>query len=520
MIPILTTSQMRAVDTQSIADNPTVGYSYMLKAGAGVLEAVRRFLGSQKHGTIAVLCGKGNNGGDGYVAAYMLRMQGYHVSCFGLCDAHELSGEARMAYDEFVTAKGHVTHLHQAPSPSVFERCDLIIDALLGTGVSGNPRGTYAEIISLVNTLNKPVLAVDTPSGLDSDTGAAGTPTIRATTTVTMGFPKIGQLLYPGRDHTGHMVIHDLGYPADIVNRNISKVFLPSIADLTSRIPVRKPAGSKFDHGLCLLACGSRGMTGSAALAAQAALRSGCGMVHIAAPADAADILSIKLLEPVIHALPQTDQGGLGETACETILVMAARMQAALIGPGLSHHPETGAMVRSLIARIALPCVLDADGINAFKGCAQTLKQRSCELVLTPHAGEWERLFEPLPAQPAAKIERLSAVSREYACTIAYKGNPTIVTSPDGTSFIVTLGNSGMATAGSGDVLSGIIVALIAQGCTVPDAALAGVMLHGLSGEAAAQVLGEHGLVAGDLLHYLPGVLKSLSLPIRTGILP
>jgi hydroxyethylthiazole kinase-like uncharacterized protein yjeF len=520
MIPILTTAQMRAIDAETIAGNPAIGFAYMCKAGECIFKSATRMIAEKTHQSIAVFCGKGNNGGDGYVVARLLMQDGFQVACFGICPPEELAGEARMAYDEFVSIQGDVTCLHHAPDKSSLQQYALIIDALLGTGMHGDPRGIVAELITTINAANRPVLSVDTPSGLDNDSGAAGTPTIRATRTVSLGFPKIGQLMYPARDYLGLLTIHNLGYPDEIVMRLSMNAFLPTRGALAALVPMRKPTGSKFDHGLALLVCGSAGMAGSAALAAQAALRCGCGMVHLATPAALADTLAAKLLEPVIYPMPETAQGSLAAPAEAPILAMAEKMQAALIGPGLTHHAETSALIRTLVATLRTPCVLDADGINAFKGCTEQLKNRTCPLILTPHAGEWKRLFRELPVEPSLKIIRLAAIAREYNLAIVYKGNPTIVAVADGRTFVVPLGNSGMATAGSGDVLGGIIVSLIAQGCTTADAALLGAALHGLTGEAAARTRGEHGMIASDLTEHLPEVIKSLAPVVRNSIVP
>jgi NAD(P)H-hydrate epimerase len=515
MIPVVTTEQMRLIDDQSIGGDRATGYSYMVKAGMGLFDAVVEMNLNRDKDEIAIVCGKGNNGGDGYVVGRMLIDKGYNIMCYGLSDGESLSGEARVAYDDYIAAEGNYFHIDDIADLEGFGRFTLIIDALLGTGVKGAPRGLYAELIKLIRTSAKPVISVDTPSGLNNNTGQPSKPAVKADCTVTMGFPKIGQLFYPGRSFIGKLIIKDLGYPFEVVEKNGSSTFLPTLDDLKSLLPPRKPAGSKFDHGLALLLCGSKGMTGSAELASQAALRSGCGMVHLAIPESIVSILSTKLTEPVLHPIAETPKGTPAYKNAGPIIEKSASMQAALIGPGISFNFSTCRLVRDLAAKLLIPVVLDADGINAFKGHTKELKKHSHELVITPHIKEYERIFSTLPSEPNLLIEQLVKNAKALSMTIVLKGNPTVVADKGGKTYILPVGNSGMATAGSGDVLSGIITSLIAQGCKPVDAAVLGAAVHGLAGEKASEKYGEYSVVAGDLVEYIPVVLKNLS-PIVT----
>ncbi len=510
MIPVVTTAEMRNIDEQAIQSDVTTGFSYMQKAGMGLYDAVAQMNLNRTISEIAIVCGKGNNGGDGYVVGRLLLDKGYRVMCFGLCEGESLHGEARLAFDEYIAKEGNFFHIDDTADLEGFGRFALIVDALLGTGVQGNPRGLYAEVINLINKSQKPVIAVDTPSGLNNDTGQPSTPAVIAHATVTMGYPKLGQLFFPGRTLIGDLIIKDLGYPMEIAERNSSHLFLPTEKDFRNLVPARKPAGSKFDHGLVCMLCGSRGMVGSAALAALAALRSGCGMVHCAVPESVMPIVSTKVTEPVLHAVAETAEGTPAARNCDDLLTLAASMQAVLIGPGISHNAETGTLVRGMISGATIPVVLDADGINAFKGHSEELKNHTADLIITPHQGEWGRLFGKLPSDPAARIDALVKKAEEFSMTILFKGNPTIVAMTDGKACILPVGNSGMATAGAGDVLSGIIVSLIAQGCSPPDAAVLGAAIHGLAGEKASSNLGEYSVIAGDIINSIHEVLSLL----------
>jgi NAD(P)H-hydrate epimerase len=259
--------------------------------------------------------------------------------------------------------------------------------------------------------------------------------------------------------------------------------------------------------------CGSRGMLGSATLACSAALRSGCGMVHAVVPAGSIDTLSVKLTETVLHAVAETAAGSLASAAAATVRELAGRAQSLCIGPGLSTQEETARLVRALVSELSLPCVLDADGLNAYRGHAADFKGHAGPLVITPHAGEWQRLFGPLPTEPLAMIASLRKTAVDHTMTILYKGNPSLVAAADGRCFVLPVGNSGMATAGAGDVLSGIIAGLLAQGAEPTDAALLGAWLHGAAGDAAATARTEYCLIASDIVEHLPHAFRRLLAP-------
>ncbi len=511
MIPVVTVSQMRSIDEAAIGKDPITGYSYMLKAGTGIAGAARAMLADSAAGEIAVVCGRGNNGGDGYVTARLLVEAGYRVMCFSLCPADELKGEALLAFNEYIERKGNFLVLDDAGGLANLPQYKLIIDAMLGTGAKGDPRGLYAAAIRAINESRVPVIAADTPSGLDNDTGLPGSPCVKAAVTVTMGFPKIGLYFYPGRGHAGKLVIQDLGYPDGLLEaKNAGGIFFPTLADLRTLLPPRKPSGSKFDHGSALLVCGSRGMTGSATLVARSALRTGCGMAHLAAPESSVPALAGKLIETVIHPVPETSAGTLSRGAFQKIMELAGSMQAMCIGPGVSHESDTSSLVRELVSTCTLPVVLDADGINAYKGGEKELGLHKGGMIITPHTGEWQRLFGELPPEPAEMIGRLKEKAVEFNMTVLLKGNPTIVAAPDGNAYILPFGNSALAKAGSGDVLSGIIVSLLAQGASAVHAAVLGAYIHGEAGTLASVRLGEYSVLASDVVNAIHLAIRKL----------
>jgi NAD(P)H-hydrate epimerase len=511
MIPVLTVAQMRAIDKTAIPGNSGVGFSFMTEAGVGLFEAARSLIPTPRGGDIVIVCGKGNNGGDGFAVGRLLLEAGYKVMCFCLCQPDELAGEARLSYDAYVGHEGNFLVLDDIDDLGALRTCSLIIDAVLGTGIKGNPHGFTAEVLEAINAANVPVLSADTPSGLDNDAAVPGTPCVKATTTVTMGFPKIGLYFYPGKSFVGTLRVKQLSYPEEVVERHRSNLFLPSTDDLKRMLPVRRPAGSKFDHGVALVVAGSAGMTGSAALASMSALRTGCGMVHLATPKSAVPALSTKLTEVILHPIGETKSGCASLASSEWLLEKAATCHAMCIGPGLSHTSATSDLVHAMVSSSPVPLVLDADGISAYKGVPTALKSHASPLVITPHAGEWARLFSAMPSSPVEIVEELCRRAKEFDMTILYKGNPTIIASPDGKAYLSPYGNSGMATAGSGDVLSGIITSLIAQGCTVQNAAILGAYIHAKAGDEAARELGEYSMIAGDILNSIYKAIRGLT---------
>lgn len=510
MIPVLSVAEMQTVDRRSIGTDENHGYSYMLEAGEGVFCAVTTAIADSGTQIIGIVCGKGNNGGDGYVAGRLLHENGYQVTCFSLCKPETLTGACAIAYGEYRKSGGALFELDPTGDPPDFSRYQVIVDALLGTGLAGNPRSFYARIIELINKSNAYIVAVDTPSGLDGDTGRPGKPTVHAAATVTMGFPQIGHFFYPGKTFTGKLTVHTLSYPPAKVFSVNPRLFLPSFASLAARLPPRKPAGSKFDHGQACIIAGSPGMTGSITLAAEAALRCGCGMVHCALPESILATCSVKLTEPILHPMPVTNQGTMHPASITKILALTASKQALCIGPGLSHQRATSLLVQKTVSQCTVSMLLDADGINAFKDCSETLKEHAGDLVITPHRGEWQRLFGTLPDDPRALIAAVQQRATDFRMTILLKGNPTLIAAPDGTVFIAPYGNSALAKAGSGDVLSGIIVSLLAQGISGPDATLLGTYIHGTAGEVAANKLTEYSVVARDVIATIPEIINSL----------
>jgi ADP-dependent NAD(P)H-hydrate dehydratase / NAD(P)H-hydrate epimerase len=390
------------------------------------------------------------------------------------------------------------------------------VDALLGTGVSGAARGPVAAAIEAINRAGAggvPVVALDLPSGLDSDRGALLGPTVKAWRTVTFAGLKRSLLLAPAAAQAGVVEIGDIGVPAEAARRGITTWRL-EIADVRPSFPPRDLDAHKGRFGHLLIVAGSLGKTGAAVLAGRAALRSGVGLCTIAAPASQQPIVAAQAPEYMTEALPETAAQSLALEAKDRLLELARRMDAVAIGPGLSLDPETQELARVLIRELQRPMVVDADALSALAGHLDLLRHAAGPRVLTPHPGEMARMLgTTIEAVQADRIEVTRTFAREHDVAIALKGAHTVIGGPDGHVTINPTGNPGMAKGGSGDVLTGIVGALLAREIEPAAALRAGCYLHGLAGDVAAREQGEYAMLASDIIESLPAALRALAEP-------
>lgn len=509
---LVTSDQMRAIDRDAIDHRGIPSLALMENAGSAI---ARHILEGTFHRhdskRVAVFCGKGNNGGDGFVIARHLHHAGVHVDCWFLGPIDQLSHDGRVNFD---AAAGHGVHLHQVLSTSDVPSevpCDLAVDAVFGTGYSGVPNEVASALIERINKIDEVVLAVDVPSGVNASDGTRGGVAVRAKFTYTLGLPKYGLYVSPGRELAGDVTVVPIGIPEDSISSIGPTCDLITPEFVAAKLPRRKPDGHKGDFGWVLAITGSTGMTGATALAAESALRSGCGLAAIACPDSVQPVVANLLREVISHPLPDTGKrGALALRGLGEVLELQKKYDALIIGPGLGRHHETSELVRRLISRIDKPTVLDADGLNAFEDHSDLLADKPFPLVITPHAGEFERLTGNIvPTEIHARIKTAREMAKLLRLTLVLKGSPTIVAGSDGQTNLNPTGNSGMATAGSGDVLSGIIGSLLAQGMSGIEAAVCGVFIHGMAGDLAAEKLGERGVIAGDMVRFLPRVFKS-----------
>jgi hydroxyethylthiazole kinase-like uncharacterized protein yjeF len=507
---LVTAAQMQEIDRRATAEHGIPSLTLMENAGRGVVESMERHLGSLAGTRPLVVCGKGNNGGDGFVVTRLLLEKKAEPDCILLGKAADLAGDALTNYQRLADSGFKVRDISaRTDIGPLFQDRKVTVDAIFGTGLTRAPAGLAAESIKLVNSSGSYVVAVDLPSGLASDTGMPYEPCVRADLTVTMALPKLGLWLFPGRALAGTVEVVDIGMPGTKDEGPGTKdglgTFLLNAAHIGGILPRRRPDGHKGTFGAALIIAGSRNFSGAAVLAGMAAVRSGCGLIRLAIPAGIADVVSSDVVEAVKIPLPQTETGSLSPAAIENLLELAGDAEAVAIGPGIGTDRRTQKLELSFLAEVEKPTLIDADGLNNLAGSLNLLPRVKAPLVLTPHPGEFARLTGLKAGDINA--DRVG-VSRRFATekkvVLVLKGASTVVAAPDGRVFVNPTGNSGLAKGGTGDILSGLVVGLMAQGMSPLDAACAGVFLHGLAADIGVRTLTEYCLAAGDLARYLP----------------
>jgi len=506
---------MREMDRKAIEEFNVPGLILMENAGRGAFEFLVEEFEPRR---VAVFAGKGNNGGDGYVIARHLINAGIGADVYLLARKEDVTGDARQNLDALVGMGGQV---HQIQDEGALEdsrfrvlRADLIVDAILGTGIDSEVRGLFRDAIGLINNLVQEnprirVFAVDLPSGLNADTGQVMGAAIRADATATFAMIKTGLLSFPGARLAGSLAVIDISLPRQLYGEAPHRLVTAEAAN--AMLPARDEDCHKGAAGHGLVLAGSPGKTGAAVMAAESGLRAGAGLITLAAPAGLHQILETKTLEVMTEPLPETDVGLLGEDAAERALELLAAKTAAALGPGLGHGDSVTGFVRKIIAEFDGPIVIDADGINAVAEDPEMLDASKGPVIITPHPGEMARLIGSDTSSVLA--DRLTVAldfAKKYNSIVVLKGAHTITACPDGGAFFNPSGNPGMATGGTGDVLTGVILGLLCQGLSPADAAVLGVFLHGLAGDLAAEKLGEEATIAGDLMDRLPDAFIAL----------
>ena len=506
--------QMRNIDRWTIDRAGVPGLDLMERAGEGVFAEVQRILGVVQGKVVAIFCGKGNNGGDGFVVARLAAQAGARVCTFLLGEGGTLKGDAHTNWTRLGELGLAIMEIRgdsdSARTEETLARADVVVDAIFGTGLRGGVSGLSGRIIETINACGRPVVSVDVPSGLCADTGRSEGPCVRARSTVTFGLAKIGQFMQPGRALCGDVRVVDIGLSLEAIENESSSVYVTTAEEVRNSFPIRPPDAHKGSCGRVVVIAGSVGMTGAAALTSSAALRMGAGLVTLGVAESLNDILEVKLTEVMTKPLPEVRKRRcLSLRAVGEIRRMAEGSDCMAIGPGLSTHRETSELVRRVVSDVSVPIVLDADGLNALAGQIELLKGIDAPTVITPHPGEFSRLtgmkIEEIVDAP---LDISASVAVAYGVTVVLKGAPTVVATESGETFINPTGNAGMATGGAGDVLTGMIAGLIGQGLESSVAARIGVYLHGLAGDLAREEKGEFGLVAGDLAAFLPAATR------------
>ncbi|MBQ7704464.1 MAG: NAD(P)H-hydrate dehydratase [Selenomonadaceae bacterium] len=503
--------QMHEIDAAAINQYGLPELSLMESAGHRVFEAALKVLGNVNNKSICVLAGSGNNGGDALVTARFLFNRGAKIKVFLIGNKNHRTNSFNVQMKILREMGVEILNLE---TDRAWERLqvalkftDAIIDGILGTGFFGAMRPTALKLIRLANSADKKIISVDVPSGVASDTGAVEDVAINAACTVALGLPKPGHFICPGANYVGELVIDDIGIPGDLLNEDIHQTLIDDELAKTL-LPARARDVHKGSCGKILVIAGSRGMTGAACLASSAALRAGAGIVTLAAPESLNDLYEVKLTEIMTIPLPEDKLGVIGgKQALENLFKLAEKFDVILIGSGLGRNAETLELVKNFVTTIDKPLIIDADAIFAFNGKAEDLKTCKQIPILTPHLGELAALLDSTVTEIRQNLVlNVKHVAQDYRAIIVAKSECTIVAYPNGEIFISALGNSGMATAGSGDVLAGTIAGLMLQ---TPFAPLAGVYLHGTAGDFAASKKSE-GLIASDILENLPLAIKKI----------
>ncbi|MEA1996039.1 MAG: NAD(P)H-hydrate dehydratase [Gemmatimonadota bacterium] len=520
---ILTTAQMQEVDRKTIQDLGLPGAVLMESAGRAVVKAIKDCVYTRGGKRPVILCGRGNNGGDGFVVARILGGKGSGDCCplVFLCGRlDDLAGDAATMARVAVNCGIRVIELDEDKLPGLAEalgKADLVVDSLLGSGAKGAPRGLVARVIGMLGEYQAPVAAVDSPSGVEMDTGRVPGAAVDAHLTVTFGYENIGHRLYPGRALCGEIVVADIGFPPTALDGAGCRLFVSESEDVRRRLPVRAPDSHKGDYGKVLVLGGSTGLTGAPVMTCMTALTCGAGLVTAGVPASLNPVFETKMTEAMTLPLPDRGTGSIQPEALEMIREFLDRgVDVLALGPGLGRSEGTVRLVLELAPEIKVPTVIDADGLNAFAADPAALSRIQAPVVITPHPGEMARLCKEhsdTRKVREAPIETAVEFASKYEVTVLLKGAPTIVAESGGEGRVVLnpTGSPALAKAGSGDVLTGVITALMAQGLEVFDAAFCGAYLHGLAGDIASEKVGEHSVMATGVAEELPSAIMEVA---------
>ena len=516
MQPVFTAEQMRRLDARAITESGIPGATLMENAGRGATDMLLRALperGLRARGLrVALVCGKGGNGGDGFVVARRLKAAGARPVVYSAFPPEALSGDAALKHREMRRAGIAAPVVSDAGAlRAALAKSDLVVDALLGTGVRGAPGPALGGLIEAINASGRLVVALDVPSGLSADGERPVGPVVRAWLTPTFAALKLGLAIGPGVELAGRVEVVDIGIPAAELTREAS-TFVLEAADVAPLFPRRPRDGHKGTYGHLLVVAGSVGKTGAAALCARAAMRAGAGLVTVATSASAQPVVASLLLEAMSVPLAETEARSVAFKAHDALGELAAARDALALGPGLGLDEDTRRLARALVRETARPMVVDADGLTALVDHLDELRAADGPRYLTPHPGEMARLLGASVAD--VQRDRLGyarAFATQHGVHLCLKGSRSLVASPDGRVLINPTGNPGMASGGTGDVLTGIVGALLARGLPADRVLGAAVYLHGLAGDIAAERMGEEALVASDVIDALAEAFRRLA---------
>ncbi len=513
---VVTAAEMQEIDRRTIYEIGIPSLVLMERAGLACVSKIKEIFGRRK---IVVISGSGNNGGDGLVVARNLHNEGWDVRVFLTTKPENLKGDALSQYKlaaRFGVSISPIEELLTNHS-SILSVDSLIVDAILGTGLKNEVTGLLSDLFRLINSSKIPVISVDIPSGISSDNGQIMGEAIRANYTITFGLPKRGHVLFPGNEYAGKVFVEDIGFPKELLRSDKLKVNLLEQDHISNIMPERRKYSHKGTYGHTLIIAGSRGKTGAAFMTAKACLRVGAGLVTMGVPQSLLDVFQSRVTEEMTLGLPDKGNGTLSSESLDTILsFLDEKADLLVIGPGIGVNHHTERIIKGLIQDSKKPIIIDADGINSIQGKIEIFTKAKAPIILTPHLGEMSRLLsQRLKRKEIKEIEKdriniSISFSNETGTYLVFKGVPTIIASPEGDAFINATGNPGMATAGSGDVLTGMIAGFLSQNKEPLKACILGVYSHGLAGDIAASEKGQHSLIASDIIEKIPEALSSL----------
>jgi len=512
---LVTAQEMQEMDRLTIESFGIPGRILMENAGLGATRILLEKFDGLARKRVGVVAGRGNNGGDGFVIARYLFQKGINVSVFLLSPRDRVAGDA--AANLTLLAPLNVPVI-EMPDENAFSahrtrmlRQDIWIDAILGTGLKSDVKGYLSDIINFINETNKPVFAVDIPSGLNANTGYPCGGCVRAHVTATFAFAKTGHILFPGAQFTGDLEIVDIGIPTHIAERVSPRQYCLTWDWVRDHFPPRSPDAHKGSTGHLLVVAGATGKTGAASMTAMSALRAGAGLVTLGIPERLNAVLESQVIEAMTCPLPDTENGMLRAASFDIIMKLLADKKCLAIGPGIGVSDDTRTIIQRLVQESTTSMVIDADGLNCLVGHTEILKNRKAPIILTPHPGEMARLMDTTSRH--VQKDRITC-AREFAKNfdvhVVLKGAKTVIAHPDGNVFVNPTGNAGMASGGMGDVLTGIIAGLIVQDFPPESASHAGVFLHGAAADALAETVGPFGFLATEVMSAVPEQISKL----------
>ncbi|MCD4742325.1 MAG: NAD(P)H-hydrate dehydratase [Desulfobacteraceae bacterium] len=522
---LVTAEEIQKMDGETIDSFGIPGRTLMESAGRGAYTMLVQTFPDIFSKNVGVIAGRGNNGGDAFVVARYLMEKNIRTNIFILCSKNKITGDAKANLDlveklieEKLITNNNNSSITEITDLDTFKQNrskllhhDIFVDGILGTGLNSDVRGFFKNVIEALNQSKSPIFSIDIPSGLNADTGKPWGISINATATATFAHPKIGHLLHPGDKHTGELEVVDIGIPKFITEKFNPKLNLLEEKDIKLLFQPRHSESHKGNFGHLLILAGSPGKTGAAALATNAAMRCGTGLVTLGIPQSLNATVEPQVTEAMTCPLPDEGQGILIESAFKTIIETAKDKNAIAIGPGIGTDKSTKKLIEKLIKTLDIPIIMDADCLNLIAENPQILKKAKSDITLTPHPGEMARLASTTTEEiQSNRLESARNFADEFSITIVLKGANTIISLSDKKAFLCPVGNPGMASGGMGDVLTGMIAGFKAQGFSSEHASITGAYIHGLCGDMLAESMGTFGFLASDMIKTIPETIAQM----------